>query len=118
MLHLFRYHIGDEKYFVGITTPASALIVISISFLSFPQWSVVLVLFVLSVLMVINVPYPRVEGVFSVIAVILIFLTIIFGDKYYAVYFLLLGTVIYALIGPFYLLHGLKKYSKMSSEKT
>ncbi len=113
VLHLIRYHIGKEEHFVGITTPASAIIVISLSFLSFPQWSVVLSLFLLSVLTVVNVPYPRIEGIFSIPAVILIFLAIIFGEKYYATLLLLLGTVIYALIGPFYSLKIKKVFKKL-----
>ena len=102
MLHLVRYHIGKEDYFVGITTPASAIIIISLSFLSFPEWGIIVALFLLAILMVANIPYPRIERFFSIPAVVLILLAIILGGKYYAIHLLLIGTTAYAIIGPFY----------------
>jgi len=110
MLHLIRYHIGKEDYFVGITTPASAIIIISLSFLSFPQWVIIISLFILTTLMVADIPYSRIEGIFSIPAVILIFLAIIFAEKY-SVYSLLAGTLIYVIGGPFYAIKHSRKNS-------
>jgi len=117
MLHLIRYHIGEEEYFVGITTPSAAIIIISLSILSFPQWSIVVSLFLLSILMVIDIPYPRVEGIFSIPAVILILLAITLGEKYRTIFFLLLGSIIYAIVGPFYTSYLLRRNRKSSERK-
>lgn len=112
MLHLVRYHIGEENYFVGITTPASAIIIISLSFLSSPQWSIIFSLFALAILMVANIPYPRIEGFFSIPAVILILLAIVFAEKY-SILLLLIGAMTYAIGGPFYTI----RYNKKNSGK-
>jgi phosphatidylserine synthase len=106
MLHLIRYHIGDEGYFVGLATPAAAMTVIAVIYFSPQWWCISLVLFVLSVIMMSSIPYPKMGGVLSVPAVVVILLTVAFGNELYIL--LLAGIVLYIILGPLYVSHGLK----------
>ena len=101
MLHLIRYHIGDEKYFVGIATPAAAITAVALVPLSLQWWYTALTLFILSILMMSSIPYPKIKGKLSIPAVAVILLAIIFWEKLYIL--LLAGMVAYILFGPVYI---------------
>ncbi len=103
MLHLIRYHIGDEDYFVGLATPAAAIVAVAISFLNFPWWSVVLSLVLLSVLMMSNIPYPKFDRLLDIPAVVIIILAIAFGRDFYLL--AVAGTALYIIFGPVYIAH-------------
>ncbi len=100
MLHLIRYHMGDENYFVGLATPAAAITAVGVSFLNFPWWAVVVSIFILSVLMMSNIPYPKFDKILAIPAVIVIFLAIFLGGEGYAA--MLAGVFIYIILGPLY----------------
>jgi len=100
MLHLIRYHIGDEKYFVGLATPAGAITVLSISFLNFPWWITALSLVLLSVLMMSNIPYPKFDHLLAAPAVVIIILAIAFGGDFY--FLIIAGMALYIIFGPAY----------------
>ena len=101
MLHLVNYHIGEKNYFVGITTPASAIIVVSMSYLNLPLITVIFAMFLLSLLTISSFPYPRIEKHFAVVACIIIFLAMTGIDKF--VFLLLFSTSFYAVCGPIYM---------------
>ncbi|RLF48189.1 MAG: hypothetical protein DRN10_03000, partial [Thermoplasmata archaeon] len=103
MLHLIRYHIGDEDYFVGLATPAAAIVAVAMSFLNFPWWSVVLSLVLLSVLMMSNIPYPKFDRLLDIPAVVIIILAIAFGRDFYLL--AVAGTALYIIFGPVYIAH-------------
>jgi len=107
MLHLIRYHIGNEGYFVGLTTPAAAMTVISAIYFSPPWWVISLVLFILSVIMMSSIPYPKIEGILSIPAVAVILLTVAFGNEFYILLFA--GIVLYTTIGPFHVIYKSRK---------
>ena len=101
MLHLVAYHLGKKNFFIGITTPASAIILVTISYLSFPPYSIIFSMLLLSILMISPLPYPRIEKHFAIIAAIIIIFAMS-GIKEFVV-ILLLSTALYAAAGPFYL---------------
>jgi len=103
MFHLIRYHIGNEKYFVGLATPAAAIAVVSISFLNFPWWSAAISLVSLSVLMMSNIPYPKFDRLLAIPAVVIIIIAIAFGGDFYLL--AIAGIAIYIIFGPVYLSH-------------
>ncbi|KAA0006512.1 MAG: hypothetical protein FE045_02885 [Thermoplasmata archaeon] len=107
ILHLVNYHINKKNYFLGITTPASAIIITSISYLFVPSYIIAIAIISLSFLMLLNIPYPRIEGMFSVVAFIIIILAILLSNYKIFVYVLIFSTLFYIIAGPFYL-----KYSK------
>lgn len=102
MLHLVRYHLGEEPYFVGITTPAAALTVVAIAFLGLPWWVAAGAMVAQAVLLVSPLPYPRLEGGLAVLAVVIIIVVLVLADQDLVVYLLLAGSVLYALLGPLY----------------
>jgi len=101
MLHLVAYHLGKKNFFIGITTPASAIILITISYLSFPSWCIIIFMIALSILMISPLPYPRIEKHFAIIAAIIIILAMS-GIKE-CIFILFLSTMVYAIVGPLYL---------------
>ncbi|MEA2054516.1 MAG: CDP-alcohol phosphatidyltransferase family protein [Candidatus Thermoplasmatota archaeon] len=107
MLHLIRYHIGNERYFIGLTTPAAAITVVTMCCLSLPWWGVLVTLIGLSIIMISNIPYPKIEGLLSVPAVVLILLAAISG-KDYSCFLLLAGIMVYIFFGPIYAKYSLK----------
>ncbi|MGC9309025.1 MAG: CDP-alcohol phosphatidyltransferase family protein [Thermoplasmatota archaeon] len=103
MLHLVRYHVGKESYFVGITTPAAAIVVVTLSQLSVPVWAVAGAMFAMAVLMVAGLPYPKIRGWMYVPSVGMLFLAVLF-DAWEAYLVLLAGMAVYAVAGPIYML--------------
>lgn len=104
ILHLINYHFSKKNYFIGITTPASAIIIATISFLSMHVYILFIATIILSFLMISPVLYPRIEKKFSFIATIIIFLAIFLGWKNEIfIYILLFATILYAIAGPLYI---------------
>ena len=104
MIHLVRYHFGKKDYFIGIPTPSATLVIVMMMCLSIDPWIIVASAILLSFLMISNLEYPRIKGVFSIIAALLIFLVLIFGGSYgsFAPLSLLAGVIFYIILGPFY----------------
>jgi len=100
MLHLIRYHIGDENHFVGLATPAAAITAVAIALLSFPWEAAALCIVAIAVLMMSNVPYPKFDRLLSIPAVIIIFLAIALGGEFYTI--MLAGATLYIVLGPIY----------------
>ncbi len=104
MFHLIRYNMGNERYFVGLATPAGAVTVVTLCYLSVPWWYVLSALIVLSIMMMSNIPYPKIEGLISAPAFIIILLAVIFGKDFH--FLLLAGITAYILFGPLYINFG------------
>jgi len=102
MLHLVRYHLGEEPYFVGINTPAAALTVMAIAILGLPWWMAVGAMVAHAVLLVSPLPYPRLEGWLAVPAVAVIVVAAALTTYEETVYLLLAGSLAYAVLGPPY----------------
>lgn len=100
MLHLIAYHVGRKDVFTGIPTPAVAIIIVSISYLSFPIIATLSAMVMLSVVMISPLLYPRIEKYLIPPAVVII-LAGMSGDER-AVILLLLSSLIYAAGGPLY----------------
>lgn len=101
VLHLINYHINEKNYFIGIPTTASAIIIMSLVYISFPLWSVICIFVALAVLMVTPITYPRIERSWAIAAFVLIFSAMTGWSKF--VTLLLLTTTIYSILGPFYM---------------
>ncbi|MBC7129472.1 MAG: CDP-alcohol phosphatidyltransferase family protein [Thermoplasmatales archaeon] len=108
ILHLISYHIGEKNFFNGLTTPASAIILLCISYLNLPLFLLYTAFLILSFLMVLSIPYPRIERYNSIFAVIIIFLAMTGLREF--IYLLLFSTIIYVIFGPFYLIHNSKNF--------
>lgn len=116
MFHLIRYHFGEKRYFMGITTPSAALVVIILIYLSSPLPLLYSAILLVSILMVSNISYPRIKGYLAIVAALIIMVAIILGNQYDGVglYFLLTGIAIYITLGPFYLKAKFSKQKKHS----
>jgi len=101
ILHLINYHLNKKEYFIGLPTPASAIMVATLSYLKIPFWGLILIFLILSFIMVLPFNYPRIERHFSVIACIIIFLAMS-GENVF-ILLLLFSTSVYIIAGPLYL---------------
>ncbi|MEM2583445.1 MAG: CDP-alcohol phosphatidyltransferase family protein [Candidatus Thermoplasmatota archaeon] len=108
ILHLISYHIGEKNFFMGLTTPASAIIITCISYLNLPLFFLYIAFLILSFLMILSIPYPRIEKYNSIFAVIIIFLAMS-GLKEF-IYLLLFSTIVYIIFGPFYLIRNSRNF--------
>ena len=100
-----RYYFGEKDCFIGITTPSAALFVITLLYLQIDPVILVPATIILSLFMISPILYPRLEGRFAIIAMVLIFVALLAGKKFggVALIFLLAGVMVYIICGPFYL---------------
>ena len=103
--HLVRYYFGEKDYFIRITTPSAALFVITLLYLKIGPVILVPATIILSIFMISHILYPRLEGIFAIIATVLIFFTLLVGKQFrgFALILILAGVMVYIIFGPFYL---------------
>jgi CDP-diacylglycerol--serine O-phosphatidyltransferase len=107
IIRLASFHIIKQKeYFVGLPASASTIILLVLAYLSIDFWLILLVIVVVSLAMISNVHFPKLGYRIDVVAVVLIFLTLIMDKSYSSIapILLLLAIVFYAFGGPIYLL--------------
>jgi len=106
VIRLASFHVmKDKKFFVGIPIPASTIIIVVLAYLGISFWIILPVILVVSLAMVSNVRFPKLGYRIHVVAVLLIFLTLIIDKIYYSIapILLLLAIFVYAFFGPVYL---------------
>jgi len=106
VIRLASFHVMKEKnFFVGLPASASTIIIIVLAYLGIGFWLILPVIIVVSLAMVSNVRFPKLGYRIDVVAVLLIFLTLIIDKSYYSIapVLLLLSIFIYAFFGPIYL---------------
>jgi len=101
ILHLISYHLGRKDIFVGIPTPATAIIITSLSYLNFPAWLLLSLMFIFGIAMISPFHYPRIEK-YLVIPAIVIMAAGMSGYRE-GVLILFLSTILYAAFGPLYI---------------
>ena len=107
IIRLASFHIIKQKnYFVGLPASASTIILIVLAYLGIDFWLILLVIIVVSLAMISNLHFPKLGYRIDVVAVVLIFLTLIMDKSYSSIapILLLLAIVFYAFGGPLYLL--------------
>lgn len=94
----------QDDVFIGLTTTASAILVVLSIFLSFPWFLLVLMFVGVSAGMMLPIRYPKLTTTFDGIAALLILSTIILGDQldFIAAKLLLTGIFVYSVFGPLY----------------
>ena len=94
----------QDDVFIGLTTTASAMLIVLCIFLSFPWFLISLVFIGVSVGMVLPIRYPKLNTTFDGIAAILIISTMVLGDQleFIAPKLLLTGIAVYSFFGPLY----------------
>ncbi len=101
IVHLLNYHYGTKEIFVGLPTPAAAIVVASICILSFPVWAAILIVSMLSILIFLPIKYKRMEGLERIIALVIIIVAIFLGSHHIFIFILLASTFIYIALSPF-----------------
>jgi CDP-diacylglycerol--serine O-phosphatidyltransferase len=107
IIRLASFHVmKDKKFFIGLPASASTIILIVLTYLGIDFGLILLVIIVVSLAMISKFHFPKLGYRIDVVAVILIFLTLIMDKSYsnIAPILLLLAIVFYALGGPIYLL--------------
>jgi phosphatidylserine synthase len=95
----------EKKTYVGLPASASAVILIILSYLAIHYLIILFTIVIMGALMASEFVFPKTDRKMSVIAVILILLTIIFGKAYYefAPLLLLIAVFVYTFGGAFYM---------------
>jgi len=96
---LLNYHYGTKEIFVGLPTPAGAIVIASICILSFPVWASLFIVSMLSILIFLPIKYGRIEGLERIIALIII-VAAIFGGHSIFIFILLASTFTYIALSP------------------
>jgi len=95
----------EKKYYVGIPASASAIILLVLSYLKVDFIFILPTVVIIGALMASNIIFPKTSKKMNIVAIILIFLTIIFGKAYYnfAPTLLLIGILLYTFGGCIYI---------------
>ena len=96
------YKMKKGSYYVGLPVPASSIILLMFAFIQVKFIVILPVIVILSALMICNISFPKPGQKIDIIATILIFLILIFGDSFNYIFplILLIAMVIYAIGGP------------------
>lgn len=96
----------EKNIFVGLPAPASAIVLLMLTFLNVGFVYILAGLVIISFLLISNIRFPKPSFKIDAMAAVLIILTLVLWENYYNIAPLLLLTslVLYAVIGPVYLL--------------
>ena len=100
IIHLLNYHYKTKEIFVGLPTPAAAIVIASICILSFPVWTSLFIVSMLSILIFLPIKYGRIEGLERIVALIIIVAAIFLGSHHIFIFILLASTFIYIALSP------------------
>jgi len=92
----------QKQFFLGLPTSASAIFLVSASFLKPDIWYILPVIIILSLAMISSILFPKPGMKINLITAVLIIVTILLGSKYNTVAPLLLLTALicYIIFGP------------------
>jgi len=105
IIRLASFHLMKKnEFFIGLPTPASTIILLNLAYLEIEFIYILPAVVIFGAAMASNIKFPKPRIRMDLIATILIFLTLILGKSYYAIFpFLLLSAmIIYILIGPIF----------------
>ena len=105
IIRLASFHLmRNDKFFVGLPSPASVVILLVISWLRVEFYYILPAVVIIGALMVSNIKFPKPGKKIDAIAAILIILSILMYDSYdkIAPLLLLLAILVYAIGGPIY----------------
>ena len=95
----------NDKYFLGLPAPASAIILITLSYINLNFYYMLLVLIITSFAMISSIHFLKPKIIMNAIASVLIVLVIIFGNSFNSIiiFIFLLNILLYSIVGPIYL---------------
>jgi len=105
IIRLASFHLMKKnEFFIGLPTPASTIVLLNLAYLEIEFIYILPAVVIFGAAMASNIKFPKPRIRMDLIATILIFLTLILGKSYYAIFpFLLLSAmIIYILIGPIF----------------
>lgn len=98
------YVLKKHEYFIGLPAPAAALIVILLSYITINFYVILIVILLVSLFMISNFRFKKPCLKINIIAVVLIFMAILFNSSYNNLFLWLLfsAVLIYAVFSPVY----------------
>ncbi len=102
-IRLASFHVmKDKHYFVGLPASVSTILLIGLSYFDLPIFSYLVILFILSMIMISSIKFPKPTITMNVTATILIFLTITLYTYYHSISFIILlgAMILYSIFGP------------------
>jgi phosphatidylserine synthase len=109
----------QKQFFLGLPTSASAIFLVSASFLKLDILYILPVIIILSLAMISSILYPKPGLKINLITTVLIIVTILLGSKYnnVAPLLLLAALICYIISGPIYL-HFKRRNHVIGTENT
>jgi len=105
IIRLASFHIiKEEKFFVGLPASASTIFILVLSFLQTELIYILPFIFLISIVMVSPLRFPKIGLKIKAFAAVLILVTLIFGSIYHSFAPLMLfsALAVYAVLGPIY----------------
>jgi len=105
IIRLASFHIiKEEKFFVGLPASASTIFILVLSFLQTELIYILPFIFLISIVMVSPLRFPKIGLKINAFAAVLILVTLIFGSIYHSFAPLMLfsALAVYAVLGPIY----------------
>ena len=105
IIRLASFHIiKEEKFFVGLPASASTIFILVLSFLQTELIYILPFIFLISIVMVSPLRFPKIGLKINAFAAVLILVTLIFGSIYhsFAPLMLFFALAVYAVLGPIY----------------
>lgn len=93
-----------DEYFIGVPVPASALIIVLLSYLRVDFYIVISGILLVSIFMISNFHFKKPWLKVNILAVVLIFLAVFFNNWYNSlfIWILLFAVILYSIISPIY----------------
>jgi CDP-diacylglycerol--serine O-phosphatidyltransferase len=95
------------KNYIGLPTPAAALVIVLSVDVVKDQFPVLIIAIIISILMISKVQYPKLKGLFNVVggfAILIAILALIIEESYsiYILSLILVLAIVYVVLGPLY----------------
>jgi CDP-diacylglycerol--serine O-phosphatidyltransferase len=107
IIRLSSFHvIKEKKFFIGLPSSASTIIIIVLTYYKIDLLFIIPIIIIVSLAMISNIHFPKLNIKMNIFAAILIIITIITGKIYngFIPIILLLLILLYIIIGPIYIL--------------
>jgi CDP-diacylglycerol--serine O-phosphatidyltransferase len=120
LLRLSAFHpLKSENHFIGLPSPAAAILLLCLAYITIPFIIILLLIIIISLLMISSFYYPKPSISLNSVTLILIFLIIIFDTFYNAIFiWILIGLIIlYIIFGPIFKINTNKKMKEIKAKK-
>ena len=118
VIRLASFHkMKNNDFFIGLPASAATMILLVLAYIKIPPVFMLTSIFIISMLLISSIPFPKNNKHMSALATLFIILAIIFGIQVQSLflYLLLICVLFYAIGGPFFIIY--KKKNRKTNPK-